>query len=294
MKKIWLTLAATSVLGLSTLSGCAPAAQNMTASQPESAAAPAPGSGAELVAQADGEASKSADGAATSSTAQAKTKPQLIKRASLTLSMEALDKGLAQIQDIVAEQQGDLLAMNDQSTERYISMELRVPQDKLEATLAAIGNLGTVRSRSIETEDVSTTLVDLQARLRNARKSEEALQEIMTRSGQIADVLAVSRELSAVRESIEQMSAQQQRLQSQVQYSTISVRLESTVAVSSTKPAFSRQLGNSWESATASVGDFTTDLLQLGLWLLVYSPYIAMLLVGVAIARKMATRSTQR
>jgi hypothetical protein len=129
MKSFWLTLAATSMLGLSTLSGCAPATQSIS-SQPESALAD---SGGELVAQNEGGVAQSAAQSAGDSAAvqKATTKPQLIKRANLTLSMEALDKGLAQIQDIVAEQQGDLLALNDQSTQRYISMELRVPQDKL-------------------------------------------------------------------------------------------------------------------------------------------------------------------
>ena len=213
--------------------------------------------------------------------------PQLIKKASLLLSVDSVEESFEQAKKIVIAQQGNLLSLHDQGdNQRRITSEMRVPQQNLDATLDALAKVGTVRDRTLSTEDVSTQLVDIQARLSNARKSEAALQEIMSRSGDIADVLAVSRELSNVRQSIEQMAAQQKSLQSQVSYSTISLSLESAIAASPTKPAFTRQLSNSWEGATHSVGEFTTDLLQLGLWLLAYSPYLAILLCGALIARK--------
>ncbi|NJM95871.1 MAG: DUF4349 domain-containing protein [Phormidesmis sp. RL_2_1] len=216
---------------------------------------------------------------------------QLIKRADMTLSVESVEESLEQVRKIVQAQQGDVLSLNDTGDRnRQITFQLRVPQAKLDATLDALTALGTVQNRSISTEDVSTQLVDLQARLSNARKSEAALQEIMSRTGSIADVLQVSRELSNVRQSIEQMAAAQKNLQNQVQYSTIDLRLASTVTSPPQKPAFSRQLANSWGDATHSVGNFTTDLLQLGLWLLVYSPYLAVLLCGAVVLRKVSRR----
>lgn len=218
-------------------------------------------------------------------------RPQLIKRASLTLSVESVDAGSEQVRNIVASQQGDVLSMSDTGDrQRTLTFELRVPQARLDATLDALSAMGKIRDRTITTEDVSNQLVDLQARLINARKSEEALQEIMSRSGEIADVLAVARELSAVRQTIEQMVAQQKNLQTQVSYSTISLTLASDAIAAVAKPDFSRQLANSWEEATSSVGEFTTDLLQLGLWLLVYSPYLAVLLGCVVIARQVTRR----
>ncbi|MEM9092078.1 MAG: DUF4349 domain-containing protein [Cyanobacteria bacterium P01_F01_bin.53] len=214
-------------------------------------------------------------------------RPQLIKRANLSLSVDSVEDGFAQVREIVAAQQGDVLSLNDDGDRRRrISFTLRVPQERLDVTLDALTDIGEVRSRSISTEDVSSELVDLQARLNNARKSEEALQEIMSRSGEISDVLEVSRELSNVRQSIEQMAAQQKNLQSLVRYSTITLSLENAIALAPNKPGFSSQLGTSWESATHSMGEFTTDLLRLGIWLLAYSPYIAVLLCGGVLARK--------
>jgi hypothetical protein len=290
MKRLSLALLTGSFFALSGLTGCSQASVDQTAAAPQAAMESSADSAAgESLAQ------KVSTPADESSNENAATqRPQLIKRASLSLSVDSIEDGFKQVKEIVNNQKGDILSLSDEGDrQRSLSFEIRVPQDKLDVTLEALTAMGTVRDRTISTEDVSTQLVDIQARLSNARKSEAALQEIMTRTGAIADVLQVSRELSTVRESIEQMSAQQKNLQTQVSYSTISLNLESAIALSPNKPVFSRQLANSWESATSSVGDFTTDLLQLGLWLLAYSPYLAVLLCGAIIARKVTRRSPQ-
>lgn len=295
MKRLSLALLTGSIFALSGLTSCSPASMDQPTAAPQAAMESSADSAVagESLAQ---KVAAPADESSSESTAEntATQRPQLIKRASLSLSVDSIEDGFKQVKEIVNHQKGDILSLSDEGDrQRRLTFEIRVPQDKLDATLDALTGMGTVRDRTISTEDVSTQLVDIQARLSNARKSEEALQEIMTRTGAIADVLQVSRELSTVRESIEQMSAQQKNLQTQVSYSTISLNLESAIALSPNKPVFSRQLANSWESATSSVGDFTTDLLQLGLWLLAYSPYLAALLCGAMIARKVARRSPQ-
>lgn len=292
MKRTVLSLLTGSVLAIAGLTGCASAqtesmvmegAGNPNAGVPPMEADMADGDLAQNVVSASSEAPTDK---------QQTPRPQLIKRASLTLSVDSVEESFEQVQTIVAAQQGDILSMNEVGDrQRRINSQLRVPQQNLDATLSQFSEIGTIRNRSITAEDVSSQLVDIQARLSNARKQEEALQEIMSRSGEISDVLEVSRELSNVRQSIEQMAAAQKNLQTQVSYSTIDLNLSSSIVLSPEKPAFARQLSNSWEAATSSVGAFTTDLLQLGLWLLAYSPYIFVMLCGAAIMRKLVRRS---
>ncbi|MFK8184283.1 MAG: DUF4349 domain-containing protein [Phormidesmis sp.] len=293
MKRIVLSLLTGSLVVTAGLTGCAAAPHNS-----ETIAA---GTESSLDLETEADMAAPMDDAIAQKTSapseltegrQQTERPQLIKRASLVLSVESVEDSFNQVRAIITAQQGDVLSMNDTGDrQRQLSFQLRVPQQNLDATLDAFSEIGTIRSRSITTEDVSSQLVDLQARLSNARKQEDALKEIMSRSGEISDVLEVSRELSGVRQSIEQMAAQQKNLQTQVRYSTINLRLSSSIILSPDKPAFTRQLANSWEAATNSVGEFTTDLLQLGLWLLAYSPYLFVMLCGTAIARKLVRRS---
>lgn len=289
MKRLWIALLTGSVVAMSGLTGCAESYDT------ESAKAPVDMQGA--VAESDemvGSVAQNTAADAELTGTSATQRPQLIKRAHVSLSVDSVEEGFEQVRAVIAQQQGDVLSMQDTGDrQRSVRFTLRVPQERLDATLDALTALGKVEARSISTEDVSGQLVDLQARLANARKSEEALQEIMSRSGDIADVLDVSRELSNVRQTIEQMAAQQKSLQTQVRYSTVTVNLKSAIALSPSKPAFSRQLSNSWGAATSSVGNFTTDLLQLGLWLLAYSPYLLVLACGGVLVNRTIRRSTR-
>jgi hypothetical protein len=302
MKRLWLSLFTSTAVGLVSLTSCA-ASPNMTEATAPAAAPTADQSLAQSQtekSQGDMAADKatSAETDASNTTNATAQKPQLIKRANLSLTVESIDDSFSQVREIVQAQQGDILSLQDEGNSpqerlRYVTFELRVPQAKLDATVEALTQVGTVVDQSLSTEDVSTQLVDLQARLSNARKSEEALRELMERSGAITDVLQVSRELSTVRENIEKMAAQQKNLQTQVSYSTISLRIESAIARSPEQPALSRQLGNTWDSATHSVGSVTTGLLKTGLWLLAYSPYIAIFL-GIAVVTNKVRRRTVR
>ncbi|MEL6138601.1 MAG: DUF4349 domain-containing protein [Cyanobacteria bacterium J06628_6] len=281
----WRGWAAGAVISLYGITGCA-AAPNLTEAGDVSAEA----------VQTAGEVAQSPvdDSADLVETSVPAGRPQLIKRASLTLEVESVDEQLSTITRLVTAEQGDILDLQDRQPEgsrRSAFLRIRVPQNRLDTLIERLADLGTVENRTVTAEDVSTQLVDLQARVRNLRKSEEALLEIMDRSGSIADVLEVSRELSNVRQQIEQLDAQYKNLQTQVSYSTLELTLQSPVAaaVRDARP-LGKTLGTTWQSATRSVGELTTGLLQLGLWLLAYSPYLAV----VAISATLGYRTLRR
>jgi len=293
MKRFGLALLTGSVLALTGLTSCGAPYDTAGVSQSAVESDVATGGAYEAeVAQAPVTEAQSVSTSAENAPTQtaASERPQLIKKAHLSLSVASVDDSFDQVRSVVSAQQGDVLSMQDYGDrQRSVSFELRVPANRLDATLDDLTGLGEVSNRSIRSEDVSSQLVDLQARLANARKSEEALKEIMSRSGEIADVLEVSRELSNVRQNIEQMAAAQKSLQTQVRYSTITLSLESAIALSPKTPGFTTQLSSSWNAATHSVGGFTTALLQIGLWLLAYSPYILVIMVGTVLVKKAYT-----
>jgi len=211
--------------------------------------------------------------------------PQLVKTADITVVVDAVDESLDQATAIAQQQQGEVLNLQNQTPpndyyRHTASLQMRVPQERLESTLETLGELGTVQRQAITAEDVSTQLVDFQARLRNLRKSEEMLLQIMERSGDIGEVLKVAQELSTIRNSIEQIDAQLSSLQNRVAYSTINLSLEGAIANTPPQRAIGIQLQETWESATHSMGKLTVDFVQLGIWLAVYSPYLLILAGG--------------
>ena len=215
-----------------------------------------------------------------------RARPQLIKKAAMTVIVNSVAQSIDAVSQIISKQQGDLIKLNEQqptkeNARHRASIQLRIPQNLLEPTLSELGKLGTVENRNITAEDVGDRLVDFQARLTNLRKTEANLQKIMDRAGSIRDVLSVAQELSNIRQSIEQIDAQLKNLQNQVAYSSITLNLEAAVSGSNPKRALGSQVQQTWNNSTNSFSTFTVRLLKLGIWLMVYSPYILILAAGI-------------
>ena len=244
---------------------------------------------------ADQDTAAEADSRAQTPTDTAVTpdQPQLIKRAQLSLIVDSIDDSLKRASQLIRAQQGDILDLQDNQIEaiqRTASIRIRVPQANLDPLLASLSELGSVQQQGLRAEDVSTQIVDAQARLRNLRKSEESLLKIMERSGEISHVLEVSRELSSVRERIEQIDARMQNLQTQVRYSTVDLTLAAAVAAQPDGRPLGETVGATWRDATRSVGELTVNLMQIGLWLLAYSPYLLVLAIASALGYRTLRR----
>ncbi|MBI4785288.1 MAG: DUF4349 domain-containing protein [Oscillatoriophycideae cyanobacterium NC_groundwater_1537_Pr4_S-0.65um_50_18] len=270
------TLLAMALLGVSILASCG--------SAPQSTKQAAPQSGVAVMEQASDESVATNGGQMAANISAPAPRPQLVRTANLNLRVDSVEQAIEQATTIARQQQGEVMNLQNQTpaagSQHIASVKIRVPQAQLDVTIAALSKLGTVQQQVLQAEDVSDQLVDYQARLRNLRKAEETVLQIMDRSGNIGDVLKVTQELNTIRQSIEQINAQLSRLQNQVSYSTIDLVFESAIAPVLAQPAVQTQLANSWNDATQSIGKLTVDLMQLGIWLMVYSPYL--LLIGGA------------
>jgi hypothetical protein len=105
------------------------------------------------------------------------------------------------------------------------SLVVRVPADRFDDARRQLIGLGDLRSEQLQGEDVGGKLTDLDARLRNLRSQEEAIRLLMTKTGTIGETIEVQRQLSTVREQIEQLAGEQARLQDAVALSTITLSL---------------------------------------------------------------------
>ncbi|WP_055075835.1 DUF4349 domain-containing protein [Pseudanabaena sp. 'Roaring Creek'] len=241
---------------------------------------------ADIVAQSE----QATPNAADASPKAALPRPQLIKSAEISLQVKSIEESSKVIAEIVRQQQGDILELNDfragnSVTAQSVSLKIRVPQDRLDLVLEALSQLGLVKGRFLKAEDVTNQLVDLQARLKNSRQTEVQLQEILKQTGSVGDVLKVTQELSRVRESIEQVDAHLTNLKNQVAYSTVQVSLTAEVSVIAPQSDLGSQLQNTWNNATHSVTVVSIGLLKLSIWLMVYCPYWLIPLAGFLFLR---------
>ncbi len=104
------------------------------------------------------------------------------------------------------------------------TITFRVPAARWDEAMNAVRGLATeVLTEDSTTEDVTSQVVDLGARIRNLQATERALQSIMDRAEVIKDVLSVQAELTTVRGQIEQLTAQKTHLEEQAAYSSLTL-----------------------------------------------------------------------
>lgn len=145
----------------------------------------------------------------------------------IDLVVRDVPRAAAALRRIVARREGWIAAATERRDDAgSASFDLRVPDGALAAFRADVRRMGEVTSDREEVEDVTDQVVDVEARLRVARREEERLLALLAeRAGTIADVVALETRLAEVRERIERMDASAQVLHDRVEYARVHVEV---------------------------------------------------------------------
>ena len=103
------------------------------------------------------------------------------------------------------------------------SAVVRVPGDRFLGALDSIEQLGKAVGQSIGQQDVTGEAIDLEARFKSERSTEQSLLKLLDRAVSVSDVLTVERELSRVRAEVERLQGQLEFIQRSVALATITV-----------------------------------------------------------------------
>jgi hypothetical protein len=121
---------------------------------------------------------------------------------------------------------GQVNVSGDSGRGRSLTATLLVPASRLDAALTTLKPLGNVLHESQSGEDVTDQVVDIQARLSNARHTETRLVDLLQkRTGELDHVLAAEREIARVREEIERLEAQRKNLDRRVTFATLKLEV---------------------------------------------------------------------
>ncbi len=171
----------------------------------------------------------------------------VIYTATLTVETEAAQTGLAEVRRIAEGLGGfvDQLATSGSPDRQSATITIRVPQGQFFNALEKLEGLGKVRDRTVKSEDVTDQYIDLQARLEASRKEEQRILVLLDKSGTLADVLTLEKELARVRTDIEKLQGQLNFLARRINLSTITVTLSPPQApvVVETAPSAGFSLG---------------------------------------------------
>ena len=207
-----------------------------------------------------------------------------------TMSIEVSDVGAATrtARDAIVGLGGYVGASTTSNDGDQPSAEItyRIPAAKWEAALDQLRGLNGLTTKVVtehtEAVEVTSQVIDLQARIANLRASETALQGIAEKATKISDVLEVQAQLTQTRGEIETLTAQLKDLNDRAGYATLTVQfnvpiLAVDVAQKGWDPA------SVIDEAAASMVSVLQGLATAGIWFaIVWLPIL--LIVGIVAA----------
>ena len=105
------------------------------------------------------------------------------------------------------------------------TLSLRVPTARFAAAMDTLAGIGQVDQQSRSSEDVSTQVIDTDARVRAAERSIRSIEGLLGRATKLSDVIAIESSLARRQADLDSLKQQQAYLVDQTSLSTIAVTL---------------------------------------------------------------------
>lgn len=197
-----------------------------------------------------------------------------IKTAQLAIEVEEVAKAQLEAENIAKAVNGRVQTSSKSDDEGRLAsanLTLRVPVRSFELAVNRLRELGRVLNDSLSGEDVTTQVVDVEARLKVMRAEEDQYVELLKETKKIGEVLSVKERLSQVRQEIESLDAQRKSLRDQAAESIIHLSLSERP-----KPDRPRENENwaedAWSRAVSGLSAAGRALGSVAVFLFVFSP----------------------
>ncbi len=220
---------------------------------------------------------------------------KIVRTGSMEVEVGDVPAALLTVRDGIRAMGGYIGASETQTLDDrpVATITYRIPVDRWEDALDLLrgiaGDAKNVLNERTQSVEVTGAVVDLEARIRNLRSSEIALQDISAKAARVSDVLEVQAQLTAVRGQIEQLTAQLTQLNDQASYATLDVTF-STPVVAVQVAAEGWQPAVVVDEATASLVEILQSLTTAGIWFAIVWLPVLLLIGGVALVVAMILR----
>jgi hypothetical protein len=209
--------------------------------------------------------------------------PMIVRTGTLDLQVAGVDKAVADATRIVTAA-GGYVAGSESSfdgDQPIAMLTLRIPAAAWDATLAELRGISIkVLGEKTSSSEVTSQVVDMDARIVNLRATEAALLQIMEKATRVSDILEVQGQLTSVRGEIEQLQASRKNLADQAAQGTLAVTF-------GLAPAPVTTVTNAWDPGTV-VAEAAAALVGMGqgvasaaIWLAIVG--LPILLAGLVI-----------
>lgn len=173
------------------------------------------------------------------------------------------------------------------------TLTLRIPSEKLDATINKLKGLGELDGLETNAVDVSAQVKDIDARVKSLQISVDRLSAFLASAKNITDLLALEETLSSRQSELESMLAQQRSIAAQVSLATITLYLISEADAPADPPpaTFLSGLETGWNSFTTFISGVVVVFGVLLPWLVFFALIAFVIVVVVRVISRRSARA---
>lgn len=194
----------------------------------------------------------------TSSTVTSNRK--IVKTAILSMKTKNYDICMTGIKQKI-EQYGGYIEQSqeynyDNASNRNANMDVKIPADKLEKFIEELESIGTITSKTIASDDITDSYIDIESRIKALETEEETLLKILENAGSLTDVIELQQRLSTIRTDLESIKTQKQRYDGMVAYSGVKLDINEVERVVESDDTFFGEVKEKLMNNLYDLGDF--------------------------------------
>jgi len=207
--------------------GCADDSSDDDSVSGNEAGAPAPSVDDQAAGDVGGDAAGRAGAPETADvdTASLARDREVVRTGTMQVVVDDVSSALRSVRRLTGSADGFVADEQATTDEDTASITVRMPSAKFDEVREQVADLGEVASQNVKAEDVTAQRIDIDTRVKSLRKSVERLQEMLGRSGDVAQLAAVEGELARRETELEALLGQQRVLRDQVSLGTLTVEL---------------------------------------------------------------------
>jgi hypothetical protein len=226
---------------------------------------------------------------------QATQAPQVIQTANVTIEVDDVDNVVTNITANVDARDGFVQSrsVNRYDNDANASMTIRIPAADLESFIASLANEGEVLTSTIDAQDVTIEVIDLEARISTLESSIDRLRELQAQATSVADLVAVESELATRQSELESLTARRDYLDNQVDLSTVYLWIDQVDSGAALTPDFLGGLQRGWDALLTLGAGLITGVGFLLPTALVGLAIAAVVFIIVRLLRNRKTREDQ-
>ena len=149
----------------------------------------------------------------------------IVKKAQVTLEVEAVPEGRDRVVAFVEEMNGYLENIVIEEGKPAV-LVVRIPAGQLDNFLDRLDSLGRVGERRVESTDITEQAIDLQARVDNLIAVRDRLRNHLDKAREVGEILAIERELTRVQSELDSMDGRLKYLRSAASASVVTVTIK--------------------------------------------------------------------